>query len=249
MKTYVSNPVLNAIASLIIWQQSNNTFILSKDGKFLNSDGKEYKLNNSAKIKVAHPMDMKKSEIKKWQTYFIDNSLKQPFEQIWEPVYDIANIKKERYSGCSLPALKFFEKEEHGIETVGYKKYLRTENDWSFSFSLKDCELKYYISDNQISGTPDMDSVYFNLGDFKVNKPSRYANHIIYLLDKWTIEERIYKNDPLIKDALNGYTISQILNFIDMASAMDSLDCLSVLLEYKNTNYGDYDSTQLLILE
>ena len=74
-----------------------------------------------------------------------------------------------------------------------------------------------------------------------MTKFSRYANHIIYLLDKWTIEERILKNDSTIGDVLDGFTVAQLLEFIKMASDKNSTDSLAVLMDFKDKKYQNID--------
>ena len=234
-RAYLDNPVLNALASLIIWQQKGIFFTCNRDGKINLSDGKIHLLDDEAVITVAHPMNMSLEEIDSWQRYFKNRDLKQPFEQIWEPVYKADDIKEDRYKGCVLPVYRFAGKQAHGIDVLGYGDYSE-----DFGFSLKDCELETTTDMWRFTHQDAQDSFY-ELGSFKVTKFSRYANHIIYLLDKWTIEERILKNDSTIGDVLDGFTVAQLLGFIKLASDKKSTDCLAVLMDFKDKKYRDFD--------
>lgn len=242
-KSYLTNPVLNAIACLVVWQQKKKTFVPTRDGKLIDYTGAEIELSASDKIKIAHPIEMSEKDIIEWQNYFVNNSLKQPFEQIWEPVYKEENIKKDRYKGCVLPVLRFSGKDKHGISAYGIGAY--SEN---FGFDLKDCELSC-TTDTWRFVPGITDDATYELGDFTVKKFTRYTNHIIYLLDKWTIEERIAKNDASIGNILDGFTVAQILDFISLATEKKSTDSLAVLMDYKNKQFNEYDPMQEFTLD
>ena len=75
----------------------------------------------------------------------------------------------------------------------------------------------------------------------KITKQTRYANHIIYLLDKWTIEERIKNDDASVVDVLDSFTIAQIMDFISVAQETGAQGVLAQIMDYKNKKYKDYD--------
>lgn len=52
---------------------------------------------------------MKPEEIRAWQHYFASHELKQPFEQVWEPVYDPKSIAPDRYKGILIPYYRFVD--------------------------------------------------------------------------------------------------------------------------------------------
>lgn len=218
-------------------------FISTESRNTIDCHGEEVLLNENTPILVAHPLEMPQKEIAAWQEYFINNHLKQPFEQVWEPVYIEENIKEDRYEGCSIPVYKFSGKEAHGITSWGLTAYSE-----DFGFRLVDCELSAESETWRfVPGTTNNET--YQLGKFKVNKMSRYANHIIYLLDRWTIEERIAKNDATIEAVLGAFTVAQLLQFISLASEKNSTNSLAVLMEYKNQVYGDYDPLMEFTLE
>ena len=113
--TYTKNPLLKHIAELIVWNQGNNTFVLTEDGA-VNCKGQAYEIKPDVNIGVAHPIEMTKEDVKAWQKYFTFHNLKQPFEQIWEPAIDPATIKPSRYKGCMIPYYRFINQEKHGIK-------------------------------------------------------------------------------------------------------------------------------------
>ena len=235
-KSYLDNPVLNSLASLLVWQQKDVFFKPQRDGKLILNNGEEYLLNPNSTIAIAHPKNMTSEEVEKWQNYFVNNGLKQPFEQIWEPAYNTRNIKKTRYEGCYISVYRFTGKEEHGISTWGLYDYSE-----DFGFKLKDCKLEFERVKNYYETFRHDQNEYYKLGKFTVLTPTRYANHIIYLLDKWTIEERIAHDESDLNDILVSFNVSQILDLISLAKEKNSINSLAVLLEYKNSHFKDYD--------
>ena len=113
---------------------------------------------------------------------------------------------------------------------------------------MSECEL-YAISDTWRFIPGVTDEAMYNLGEFKIKKFSRYVNHIVFLLYRWTIEERIIKNDPSIGELLNGFTAAQLLNFISLASEKNSTNSLAVLMEYKSAKFDQYDPFMEFTLE
>ena len=174
---YLSNPILRQIASLVVWSQDGKHFTL-KDGHPIDSTEKSYSIGEKA-ITVAHPMEMTKKEITAWQKYFTAHSLKQPFAQVWEPVIDFKTITEDRYSGIEIPAYRFKGQEKHGITF---------EFDFGSSalyIDLNNCELDF--DGGSAVGRHDLNlQGHLVLGKFQVRK-SRASNHIVGLLDKWTI--------------------------------------------------------------
>ena len=68
-------------------------------------------------------------------------------------------------------------------------------------------------------------------------------------MDKWTIEERVAKNDASIGNILDGFTVAQILDFISLATEKKSTDSLAVLMDYKNKQFNEYDPMQEFTLD
>ena len=115
-EVYLKNPLLRKAASLIVWEQSEKTFTLL-NGSPIDSTGSPYEITD-APIKVAHPMEMEKEDVSSWQKYYSMHDLKQPFDQIWEPVIDPDTISKNRYADCMIPFYRFNGQEKHGIQVA-----------------------------------------------------------------------------------------------------------------------------------
>ena len=239
---YQGNPVLAAVTRLLVWQQDDHFFTLSY-GKTVDYHEQEYSLDKETKIKLAYPTEMNAEELTGWQNYFMQKSLKQPFAQIWEPAYRFEDIKEDRYSGCTLPILRFSNKEEHGIWMDGLSSYSE-----SFQVRLKDCSLECKPSVYRfVFGLTD--DAEYELKSFKIHRFSRYANHIVSLLDKWTIEERIKKDDAAVIQALQGATVVQIKNYIKAAGDNNSSGCQAALLEYMHQNFEAFDPLAEYLLD
>lgn len=239
---YQGNPVLAAIARLLVWEQEDHFFTLSQ-GKTVDYQEQEYSLDNQKQIRLAYPTEMSAEEITGWQKYFVKNSLKQPFAQVWEPIHNPEDIKENRYSCCTLPVLRFNNKEEHGIWMDGLYSYSE-----DFSVRLKDCTLTCEPSVGRfVFGITD--DAEFELQSFSVISFSRYANHIISLLDKWTIEDRIKKDDTSIVSSLLGSTIVQVKHYIEVAGQNNCTGCQAVLLDYLHQHFEAFDPLAEYLLE
>ena len=231
--TYLRNPLLKNLARLVVWEQEGNTFVLREDGKAYDVNGNEYDVSDS-EIAVAHPMDMSREETKAWQEYFINNGLKQPFEQVWEPVVDLALVKKGRYDGCTIELYMLMNKEKHGINMIGQSK-----------LELKECSAGL----KPVSSSSEWIHNEFEVTDFSFDKYSRQVNHIVVLLDKGTVEGRIKKDDVSVRIWLDNFTAAQIRRFIDVAAENKASDVTALLLEYQQTNYAGYDPFAEFTLE
>ena len=239
-QAYVQNPVLNSIARLLVWQQGENTFTLTLEGP-VDAAGNPYEITD-APIGVAHPIEMR-SEIAAWQAYFTEKGLKQPFEQIWEPAYHAEDIKPDRYQGSSLNVYRLQHKDAHGIHAWGLEAYSE-----SYGFELTDCRMEQDASEWRfVSGVTD--NATFNLGKFTFEKFTRYVNHIVYLFDKWTIPERVAKDDISIAEHLNGITLAQATEWLDIAEQNQATNVTAILLDYKDKHFPDLDPMAEFTLE
>ena len=234
---YLVNPLLRQIANLLVWEQDNMTFTLSdRDAVFV--DGTAYAITDSP-IRLAHPMEMKQEEIKAWQKYF--STIKQPFAQIWEPVYDLASIDQNRYNGIHIPAYRFSKQEKHGI-------------DFSFDYGLSeaylnliDCELEFDEGTAIARHWLDLKGELI-LGKFTVEKSSRQANHIVSLLDKWTIYGRIINDDVTILEQIGNANVAQVMEYIRVAGENNAVSVTAALMEYKNEHFSDFDPMDEYVL-
>ena len=240
-EAYLPNPILQVAAGLIVWAQGERTFTLS-DGVPIDSAGNAYAFTGEG-IKVAHPMEMQAEDVKAWQRYYNARGLKQPFAQVWEPVADPAVIKADRYAGSVLPMYRFSGKEKHGI----YSGSLYAYSD-NVGFRLDDCTLDFEPSTWRI-GPLGAESETYTLGKFSFKKYTRKVNHIVSLLDSWTVEDRLKKDDISVMNLMSGFTLAQITEFIKTAQEANAVNVLALLLEYKNVHFADFDPMDEFTLE
>lgn len=232
MSSYLKNPVLNKFAQLLVWSQNGNTFTLSENGP-IDCLGESYHIIEKDEICLAHPCEMNEEEVVNWKKYFLKNNLVQPFEQIWEPVRKPEQIKKTRYENYQISVFNFMNKQKHGI-------YFYNEDfNANIGFILDGCTLGFERTD--ISRHYIKDDETFTLKTFSFDKYSRKVNHIVSLLDRWTIYERILKDDPEIEEQLEEYTMAQISEFMKLASNNNCVKVLAVLMEYTHKNFSGFD--------
>lgn len=238
--SYTQNPVLRKVAELIVWQQAKNTFILTAEG-LVDHTGAPYTLLVNKKIGVAHPMEMTEDEIVSWQNYFVSNGLKQPFEQIWEPVADLNTVASDRYKDCLIPFYRFKGQEKHGI-TVTDRNF---HNEIYIRFNHCSAEV------NRIDwGMHEIDMNHrFEITEFKIDYICRASNHIVAYLDRCTMIGRILKDDISIVQFLPQVTLAQITEFIRMANENNCVNVTAVLLDYQQKNFSDVDPFAEFTLE
>jgi len=239
LESYTKNPLLRSVASILVWEQEKNTFILSENGA-ITSNGEPYSINEKQNIRLAHPMEMEQDDLLAWQKYFTSNGLKQPFEQIWEPVINESEIQEDRYADCKIPFHRFKGHENRGIFVSGGNYEEEVE------ISLKDCAVNIERIDwNYFTSPNDC----FEIKSFSLVKRSRASNHIAAYLDRITIYERILKDDITIEQSLQSFTLAQITDFIDFASINQCTAVTALLLEYKNKNFADFDPMDIFSLD
>ena len=240
-KIHFSNPLLNRIARLLVWMQGNSTFTLSPEGA-IDSAGQEYTITGKP-IRLAHPMEMSKTEVEAWQKYFTSYKLRQPFAQIWEPVIDPKSVGEDRYSGIVLPLFTFNGRDKHGIIGTGFRAY----SDF-FDVTFKDCELELDPSTGRLDSW-GYDEYTYTLGKFSFKKYTRYTNHIVGILDGMTVKQKILKDDVSVVNRLDSFTLAQITDFINQASEHNCSNVTAALLEYKNTHFAGLNPMEQFWLE
>ena len=77
--------------------------------------------------------------------------------------------------------------------------------------------------------------------NFKIKKLTRRNNHIIALLDRWTVAQRIAKDDISATQIIGNATLAQLTYYIEIAGENNATNCMAALLELKNKNYPDFD--------
>ena len=231
--SYTQNPLLHKVATLLVWKQGKNTFTLTGSGA-IDANGTEYVISDEP-ISVAHPMEMEKEDISAWQKYFVSHELKQPFEQVWEPVVNLDDIKEDRYSGISLPILYFPRDPKHGI-------WMENLYPFSEEFELEaiDCSFKTDYNIGRYDPYCSEEGLV-EISNFKLEKYSRFSNHIAAYLDKKTVYGRIAKDDSSIIAMLPNFTLAQITEFIKIAQENNATNVTALLLNYKNENFSDFD--------
>ena len=230
-ESYLKNAFLHVLAELLVWQQEGKTFTCS-DGGLITADGAEYALSDKPII-LAHPMEMDKADIAAWQRYYTARGLKQPFEQIWEPVREASQISPDRYAGIPIPVVYLRHAERRGIYCV-YDWY----NNMEFSINGFDVDAKKTEEEDKLQ--------------IKLIKPkvwNRRTNMVISYLDRLTVYGRVRNDDVTVMDLMDGFTLAQITEFIKTAQEANAGNVTAALLEYKNNTYPDFDPMAEFTLE
>ena len=225
---YLENGVLRKIAETVVWTQGYSTFILTATGA-IDHTGSEYTIDENTPIGVAHPIELEKETLEAWRSCFDAHKLKQLFEQIWEPVIVFECIKQDRYMDCHIPVKVLRNCGIHGIDVSDYAEDWYT---WRPQLYISCADVEYELDEG--NDTMEITSISFK-------EKSRRSNHVVFLLDKCTIRERILKDDPTIGTLLDSFTLPRIMSFIDLATKNECVNATAVLLEYRNEHYPEYD--------
>ena len=234
-ESYLKNAFLHVLAELLVWQQEGKTFTCS-DGGLVTADGAEYALSDKPII-LAHPTEMDKEDVAAWQRYYTARGLKQPFEQVWEPVREASQIKPDRYAGIPIPVVYLRHAERRGISCDWY--YV---NDYSNSRYLG-------INGFKVSAEETAEPDKLQIASIKPNAWNRRTNMVISYLDRLTVYGRIAKDDVTVMDLMDGFTLAQITEFIKTAQEANAGNVTAALLEYKNNTYPDFDPMAEFTLE
>ena len=234
-ESYLKNAFLHVLAELLVWQQEGKTFTCS-DGGLVTADGAEYALSDKPII-LAHPMEMDKEDVAAWQRYYTARGLKQPFEQVWEPVREASQISPDRYAGIPIPVVYLRHAERRGISCDWY--YV---NDYSNSRYLD-------INGFKVSAEETAEQDKLQIASIKPNAWNRRTNMVISYLDRLTVYGRVRNDDVTVMDLMDGFTLAQITEFIKTAQEANAGNVTAALLEYKNNTYPDFDPMAEFTLE
>lgn len=228
---YLDNVLLRRAAKLLVWCQGKTCFTVTDDG-LIDAGGNPYELDKKLVV-LAHPMEMDRDERKAWQRYFTARGLKQPFEQVWEPVVDPAAIAEDRYKGCMIPYYRFTGQDKRGIHVEDFDFH----NEIYIRFDGCEAEIERIDwARHQIN--PDD---RFEVKKFSFRRYDRRVNHIAGYLDTVTVYGRIAKDDVTIADRLDGFTLAQITECLRIAQENNAVNVTALLLEYQNAHFADFD--------
>lgn len=238
-KRYGTNPFLRKLSELLVWSQGTKSFRITKAGA-VDSAENPYEIGKEA-IRLAHPMEMDADEVTAWQKHYTRHSLKQPFQQIWEPVYEKDSITADRYKGCRINPIYLKHQEKRGISADWFEsayspsKYVRIRD-----FEVRAADAPRQLGEKQ---------TYLQLLSVVPEVWNRRANSVIAYLDRITVFERIKKDDAKVMDIMDVFTLAQIMEFIAAAQEANAVNVLALLLEYKNAHFADFDPMDEFTLE
>ena len=252
-KVYVDNPVIKPISFGLVWKDSKNNFFTVSASGIIDVNGTEYEPDS--KIEVAHAIDMSVELLKKWQDYFLKNGIKQPFEQVWEPIVDLSKINIEnRYNQLRLTsdernslkrALSLRGIDVYSDSMEAYYDYNNNEyeyEDYNTMHFGKYISVSYFIDEDR-----SVIIVKISVDSYS----ERPINAIVFELDKIAIRKDIL-NDDYIKvtsERISKFTLAQIQDFINISMENGSVNCTAVLLDCKNKMFPDLDPMDAFTLD
>lgn len=231
--SYLGNPVLRSIAQLLVWQQGERTFIVC--GKETVDVAGQPVVLDGAGIALAHPMYMEPADVAAWQQYLLKNKLRQPFQQMWEPVVNLNAIEPDRYSYIKIRAYLLRNKEMHGIHVVQVGYY-----DYDVRFDDCRAVVAYIASERHAVSQDD----YCAIRNIAILKHSRKSNHIIGYLDRCALYAGAYmciEDDDVaaLEPLLEQLDLAKTIDLLGIASERGAVKVAARLLDYKEEKFPE----------
>ena len=137
--------------------------------------------------------------------------------------------------------LTFQGQERHGI----YFSYDYNTSEVYLTF--KGCQAEWKAK-GELRHNLDPNAVV-TIGSFGFTRYTRQVNHIVSILDKWTIRQRIKEDDASMAGMLAGVTLAQVEEYLKLSVESQAANCTAALLEYKKEHFGDVDPMDAFVLE
>lgn len=245
-KSYLKNALLRKLAKLVVWECENgntSTYFTIAGTTPILVDGSEFAIPPESEICVAHPVDMPAFEVIKWQQYFLTNSITQAFEQVWEPVMDLHNLK-EKYVGMQIPFYLVLELINGDFTIDGFYNGMYGAELHS-SYADIDVELPEQ-NRRRIYHLYEIDKdEMVKITHFSMCCNDRQKNHFVYMMDKRTVYGRILKNDAKLPELVQNAGLPQLCSYLDFAIEHGCTEATVLLLRIKHEKYPEYEEQEL----
>ena len=189
-------------------------------------------------------MEMENEETAAWQNYFLTRlGGKQLYLQMWEPVYRAEEISPDRYKGIDIPLKRFMDRKADGIIYTYDNSYA------GLGLGFADCEAEWEAEGIRRGG-PDLDAKV-TIKEFRFPRFTRRVNHLVGLLDRWSLSQLIERDDAAVSKLLGKLTLSkeETEQYLEQAIACGAKNCTAALLEYKNAHKGAVDPMDAFVLD
>lgn len=100
----------------VIFKSGKTTFTIGDDGELLDVSGKRYVLPSTASVTVAHPLDLKATELKKWRAKIS----KAPFAQLDRVTHAFATTAALAKYAKTIKAVR--QGAIYGLEALGWRR-------------------------------------------------------------------------------------------------------------------------------
>lgn len=211
---------LKDIAVSFLWQYNENYFVIKDNGYY---DIKGNAVEVKEEVNLAHPINMKDSELRGWINYFNQHHIDPTFKQLWvinNRFYnEDYNVWKNRYKDI----------------VVSYNK-LQKLNDLEFSLKGRISESIQIIFQGKcvISAKMVHDNLMV-LGEIQnSNYNLRELNSVLSLLDDFLCFEMIKLGRIDASYYLNRFDFEQIDELLEASIDINHKENTAILLEYKN---------------
>ena len=253
LKTYGSKQLLLPFAERTIWQNGENVFFEVTDGKICDINGNEF--TPTEPVRIAHVLDMTKDEIEQWQARIIALQKTLLIEQVWEPMV----VLKKAIDICTRYEGAVLTKEERNE----FKRLLKAKaiavksmeqnaefDHRSYSYNFSNQNTMIIASYIKLDYVVDEKTGDTTLGKMNRAELNRTLNTVIFELDRLCTKHHIItdNSEAISENILDGFTLAQITEFIDIASSNNSTNCTALLMDYRNKTFNEVDTFCMFVL-
>lgn len=216
------DPCLEWLGSGVLWEQDGRLFVW--DGAHArNHTGRRIRLKTDVPVRAAHPLEMTDAEKNAWMRWFARKPAQDRFDQLREPSYTLQELAADRYAGCHIESWDLQKAEPQ----LGFEQSLRRRHNA--------LAIGAHGSLEAAAPASTRGSARLMLGELTIAELDRCANHAIYLLDCWTAEQRVARDDPSILKALETFPRGELGHYLDIAVRHGAAQLTAALLECTDT--------------
>ncbi|WP_291727951.1 DUF4132 domain-containing protein [Bernardetia sp.] len=143
---YANHGLLGTVVENLIWQVQTNKkewkTVWSSFGRFVDADKNPVEAKKDDLIRVLHPVFLDDEELKYWQDFIKQKNLKQPFQQIFRPIFERTEEEQEesrRFEGIILNQKKlrtFAKIQGWNYKWLSFPKMNRSFVTFQFDYKL-----------------------------------------------------------------------------------------------------------------
>ncbi|MBW8241256.1 DUF4132 domain-containing protein [Muricauda oceani] len=124
---FLEKPLAFALARNFIWGTYQNgnlskSFMVDENGHLLDMDGKVLQLENTALVKLVHPINLDTSEKDRWSAVLKERKIIPPFSQLDRKVYRVSDDRKDEKFNYDHETRDIAGSIKYGLPALGWHR-------------------------------------------------------------------------------------------------------------------------------